>query len=68
MDSSVLLDTGNDNVLYLDDIDDTQNISLSVPGDLRPQSRTSRSCRKINLDQFMYCMVAVNVGVICIHV
>ena len=47
-----------DDVLYLDDIDDTENISLSAHGDLRSQSRTSRSGRKINLDQSICCMVA----------
>ena len=39
-DSSILLDMTNDDVL-LDDIDDTENISLSAPCDLLQQSRTS---------------------------
>ena len=48
-----MLDTGNDAVL-LDDVDDTKNISLSASGDLRRQSRTSRTGRKINLpDRFL---------------
>ena len=47
-DSSVLLDTGNDHVL-IDNVGDTENISHSAPGDLCPQSTTSRSGRKINL-------------------
>ena len=47
-DSSVLLDKGNDHVL-LDNVDDTENISQSAPGDLLPQSTTSRSGMKINL-------------------
>ena len=46
--SSILLDTENDHVL-IDNGDDTENISQSAPGDLRPQSRTSRLGRKINL-------------------
>ena len=46
--SSILLDMGNDDVL-LDNIDDSENISLSAPGDLLPQSRTRRTGRKINL-------------------
>ena len=47
-DSSVLLDTGNDHVL-IDNVVDTENISQSATGDLRQQSTTSRSGRKINL-------------------
>ena len=58
-DSSNISDTGNDDVL-LDDVDDTENISLSAGCDLRPQSRTSRTGRKVNLparflDLFVMC-------------
>ena len=52
-----MLDTGNDDVL-LDDVDDTKHVSLSASSDLRRQSRTSRTGRKVNLPaRFLYLSV-----------
>ena len=47
-DSSFLLHMGNDDVV-LYNIDNMEHISLFAPGDLLPQTRTSRTGRKINL-------------------